>query len=84
MNSLVPFYVRLETFVRERAEKARGNAADKDRGVTIIEYAALLVLVAALVAALYAAGLITKFTSAVSSAIGTIFTPSSGGGGSGS
>ncbi|HEY0540210.1 MAG TPA: hypothetical protein VGD53_17710 [Actinoallomurus sp.] len=80
MNALVPFYVRLETFVRERAEKARGSAEDKDRGVTIIEYAALLVLVAGLVAGLYTVGIISKFTSAVSSALSGIFTPSSGGG----
>ncbi|MGI5200566.1 hypothetical protein ACQEU6_03035 [Spirillospora sp. CA-108201] len=75
------YSVRLVLLMQNGADKVGKWYADRgegERGVTITEYAALLVLVGALVTALYAAGLLSKFSSAVSSAISAIFTPSSG------
>ncbi|MFA1545099.1 hypothetical protein [Actinomadura chokoriensis] len=64
------FYVTLQTFVMDRVDKIR---EDRERGASLIEYAALLVLVGAIVAALYAAGIIKKLDSAVSGALTKIF-----------
>ncbi|MES9543180.1 MULTISPECIES: hypothetical protein [unclassified Actinomadura] len=68
--NLAPLYVTLQTFVLDRIERVRN---DSDKGASLIEYAALLVLVGAIVAALYAAGIVGKLDTAVTNALTKIF-----------
>ncbi|POM25056.1 hypothetical protein BTM25_36980 [Actinomadura rubteroloni] len=85
--NLSPLYATLHLFVLGRidwaADKHRelADARRSDEGASLIEYAALIVLAAAIVAALYAAGIVDKLSTAVGSALDKIF---SGGGGSSS
>ncbi|MFC0037858.1 hypothetical protein [Actinomadura rayongensis] len=75
--NLIPLYVTLHTFVLDRVERLAENAGrarrNGDRGASLIEYAALLVLVAAIVGALYKAGIIKRLSDAVSKALDDIF-----------
>jgi Flp pilus assembly pilin Flp len=71
MNPLIPLYVTLSTFVQNRVERL--SQLREDKGASLIEYAALLILVAAIVTALYAAGIINQLTTAVTNALSQIF-----------
>jgi Flp pilus assembly pilin Flp len=51
MNRLIPLYVTLSTFVSNRAERMKSR---EDRGASMIEYGALLILISAIIAALIA------------------------------
>lgn len=66
MKPIYQFYATIQSLMADRAERLRDN---NDEGVTLFEYAALMVLVGALIAALYALGIVGKFDSAVSSAL---------------
>lgn len=66
MKPIIQLYATLRSLVADRAERLRDNS---DEGATIFEYAALLVLVGTLIAALYSMGIVGKFDSAVSSAV---------------
>jgi Flp pilus assembly pilin Flp len=71
MNPLIPLYVTATTFFQEKVDRL--GELHKDKGASLIEYAALLVLVAAIVTALFAAGIISKLTTAVTAALTKIF-----------
>ncbi|GAA0964228.1 hypothetical protein [Actinocorallia libanotica] len=70
MNPLIPLFVTLQTFAYDRLERFQER---EDRGAGVVEYAALLVLAGALVAALFSAGLVQKLTTAVTTAVGQLF-----------
>jgi hypothetical protein len=55
MNRMIPLYVTLSTFVQDQAERVQKRYVGKDRGASIIEYVALLFVVALIVAAIHAA-----------------------------
>ncbi|MBW8484957.1 hypothetical protein, partial [Actinomadura parmotrematis] len=73
MNPLLPVLVSLETFLRDRIE---ARAERDDRGASAFEYAALIVVAAAIIGFLFT--LIPGVKDAVSKAIDTMF---KGGGG---
>lgn len=76
MNALIPVYVKTQNFIEDRAEAYKRHLEQRDRGAGIVEYAGLIVLAAAILAALYASGVISKLQTAATSAIDKIF-PSS-------
>lgn len=51
MNSLIPLYVTTSNFVAGRVERLKSR---EDRGASMIEYGALLILISAIIAALIA------------------------------
>lgn len=51
MNPIIPLYVTLSTFVLDRVERMKSR---EDRGASMVEYGALLILVSAILAALIA------------------------------
>lgn len=51
MNSLIPLYVTTSNFVADRVERFKSR---EDRGASMIEYGALLILISAIIAALIA------------------------------
>jgi hypothetical protein len=57
MNRMIPLYVTLSTFVQDQAERVQKRYVGKDRGASIIEYVALLFVVALIVAAIHAANI---------------------------
>lgn len=57
MNAMLPLYVTLSTFVQDKASSVRKRYADNDKGAPLIEYVALLFVVALIVAALHAANI---------------------------
>jgi len=69
MNPVTALFVTLSTFVQKRVEEAK----DSDRGASLIEYGALLALVAAIVAALVALKIPQTVGDYVSDAIASIF-----------
>lgn len=73
MNALTPVYVRTQNFILDRAEAYKRHLEQQDRGAGIVEYAALIVLAAAILAALYASGVISKVQTAATSAISKMF-----------
>ncbi|GAA0569817.1 DUF4244 domain-containing protein [Actinomadura livida] len=75
MNSLIPLYVTLQTFVQDRAERLKERS---DRGVSALEYGALIVVAALVVGILYS--LINgSVRTSVSNAITKLFNPGGGG-----
>lgn len=79
MNGLIPLYVTLSTFMHDRVERLKSR---EDRGAQGIEYAALIVLAAAIIGILWGAGVFEKVSSGVTTAVTKLF-PGSGGSGSG-
>ncbi|MEU8801499.1 hypothetical protein [Spirillospora sp. NPDC048819] len=74
MNSLIPLYVTLQTFVQDRAQQLKDR---HDRGVSALEYGALIVVAALVVGILY--GLINDTVKEkVSTAISDLFNPGGG------
>jgi Flp pilus assembly pilin Flp len=74
MNPFTTLCVTLTNFAQDSVERVAKRRDDK--GASLIEYAALLILVAAIVTALYAAGIISQLTTAVSNALSQIFSGS--------
>lgn len=77
MNALIPVYVHTRNFIADRANLMRHP---KERGAGFVEYAALVVL-AALVLAAIAAVVPSKLKSGITTKIGDIFDQSGDGGG---
>ncbi|XRQ11804.1 hypothetical protein ACN3XK_13215 [Actinomadura welshii] len=76
MNSLIPLYITLQGFVQDRVERLRER---DDRGVSALEYGALIIVAALVVGILY--GLINDTVKdKVSTAITDLFSPGGGGG----
>lgn len=74
MNALLPIYVNTETFVRESADKLKDRYTDRnDRGAGFVEYAALIVVAAVLLVALWKSGLADAITSKVKAALDKLF-----------
>lgn len=73
MNALTPVYVRTQNFILDRAEAYKRHLEQQDRGATLVEYATLIVLAAALLGALYASGVVSKLRTATSSAVSSLF-----------
>lgn len=70
MNPLIPLIVTLQTFAFDRVERLKER---EDRGAGLVEYGALLVLAAAILAALKASGVVTKLTTATATAVTSMF-----------
>ncbi|MEU4827529.1 DUF4244 domain-containing protein [Actinomadura sp. NPDC023710] len=88
MNQIIPLYVTAQTFVQDRADGVQERAAGvirelrerRDRGATGIEYAALILVAAAVIGVLIAvvnSTLKTQFTNAINN----LFGGGNGGGG---
>ncbi|MBO2463762.1 Flp family type IVb pilin [Actinomadura violacea] len=70
MNPIIPLYVTLQTFVQDRVENLQ---ARRERGATGIEYAALILVSAAIIGVLIAvvnSTLKTQFTGALNKLFG--------------
>jgi Flp pilus assembly pilin Flp len=70
MNALIPIVVTLQNFVLDRVERFNER---EDRGAGLVEYGALLVLAAAILAALKASGVVTKLGTATTTALNDLF-----------
>jgi len=73
MNRMIPLYVTLSTFVQDKAERVRNRYVGQDRGASIIEYVALLFVVALIVAAIHAAKIDTRVKNKTGDALNKIF-----------
>ncbi|MEV5568474.1 hypothetical protein AB0L06_00370 [Spirillospora sp. NPDC052269] len=75
-NTLIPLFVTLQTFIQGRVEKAQ----DRERGASALEYGALILVGAAIIAVLWTA-FNSNVKTQVSDAVKNMFTS---GGGTGS
>lgn len=57
MNRMLPLYVTLSTFAADKVARVQRRYTGADRGASIIEYVALLFVVALIVAAIHAANI---------------------------
>ena len=57
MNRVIPLFVTLSTFVGDSAKRIQKRYVGDDRGASIVEYIALLFIVALIVAAVYGSGI---------------------------
>lgn len=73
MNRMIPLYVTLSTFVQGKAERVRNRYTGEDRGASIIEYVALLFVVALIVAAIHAAKIDERVKNKAGDALNKIF-----------
>ncbi|GAA1839382.1 hypothetical protein GCM10009736_01060 [Actinomadura bangladeshensis] len=53
MNALIPLYVTASLFLQDRVETYLDGRRDRSRGASLIEYGALIAIVASVAAALY-------------------------------
>ncbi|HEV7935643.1 MAG TPA: hypothetical protein VGP70_25420 [Actinomadura sp.] len=70
MNPIIRTYMTVHSFVHNRVERFKDP---DDRGASAVEYAALIILAAALIGALYASGVVSTASTKVSSAVNAIF-----------
>jgi Flp pilus assembly pilin Flp len=77
MNQIVRTYVTVHSFIHSRVERFKDP---NDRGASAVEYAALIILAAALIGALYASGVVSTASTKVSSAVNAIFNGGASGG----
>jgi Flp pilus assembly pilin Flp len=68
VNSLTKLWVTLSTFLVPTSRK-------EDKGATLIEYAAIVILVAGVVAAILAIGIPSRIGQSITTAITEILTP---------
>jgi Flp pilus assembly pilin Flp len=57
MNPMIPLFVTLSTFVGDKAKRIQKRYTGDDRGASLIEYIALLFIVALIVAAVHGSGI---------------------------
>ncbi|MGH3387947.1 MAG: hypothetical protein ACRDOO_03630 [Actinomadura sp.] len=67
---MIPLYVTLSTFVSNRVERVKSR---EDRGASMIEYGALLILVSAIIAALLASNIDDTIKTKVTELVNEIF-----------
>ncbi|MFC5745648.1 hypothetical protein [Actinomadura rugatobispora] len=70
MNPIIPLYVTLQTFVVDRVERLRRSS---DRGAEAIEYAALIIIAAAVIGFVYAAISGINIQQKVADALNSVF-----------
>lgn len=77
-NLIVRSQLELQNFSRAMAEALTGavERLRREDGQDLVEYGGLLILVAAIIGALFAAGIVGDFTSYVKPAVKAIFTGS--------
>ncbi|ASU57184.1 MULTISPECIES: hypothetical protein [Nocardiopsis] len=68
MNSLTKLWVTLSTFLVPTSK-------EKDKGATLIEYAAIVILIAGIVAAILAIGIPSRIGQSITTAITEILAP---------
>ena len=73
MSRMILFYVTCAALVRDTAERAQRRYDGKDRGASMVEYAALIVLAGAIFVALDKAGIISTVKDKTSQAISDLF-----------
>ena len=75
-NLMIHTQIKLQNFSRAMVTAVAGAAerVRREDGQDLVEYGGLLILVAAIVAALFAAGIVSDFGKYVSPAVQSIFT----------
>jgi Flp pilus assembly pilin Flp len=73
MNRMIPLYVTLSSFVQHKAARVQKRYIGDDRGASIIEYVALLFVVALIVAAIHAAKIDETVKNKTTDALNKIF-----------
>jgi Flp pilus assembly pilin Flp len=70
MNPIIPPYVTISNFVHGRVERFKDPS---DRGASAVEYAALIILAAAIIAALKASGVVDTLQTSVTAKVNELF-----------
>ena len=75
-NFIIRTQIELQNFSRAMADALAGAVEHvrREDGQDLVEYGGLLILVAAIIAALFAAGIVGDFTKYVKPAVDSIFT----------
>ena len=73
MTRMLPLYVTLSTFVQDKVGRVQRRYAGADRGASIIEYVALLFVIALIVAAIHAANIDKTVQTKAGDALNKIF-----------
>lgn len=78
MNRMIPLFVTLSTFVGDSARRIQKRYTGDDRGASIVEYIALLFIVALIVAAVYGSGIDQTIKSKAIDAVNKVFSNAGG------
>jgi hypothetical protein len=78
MNRMIPLFVTLSTFVGDNAKRIQKRYTGDDRGASIVEYIALLFIVALIVAAVYGSGIDQTIKAKAVSAVNKVFSSAGG------
>ncbi|MGH3373290.1 MAG: hypothetical protein ACRDP6_00985 [Actinoallomurus sp.] len=78
MNPMIPLFVTLSTFVGDKAKRIQKRYVGDDRGASIVEYIALLFIVALIVAAVYGSGIDQTIKAKAVSAVNKVFSSAGG------
>jgi Flp pilus assembly pilin Flp len=78
MNRMIPFFVTLSTFVEGSAKRIQKRYVGDDRGASIVEYIALLFIVALIVAAVHGSGIDQTIKSKAVAAVNKVFSSAGG------
>lgn len=78
MNRVIPLFVTLSTFVGDSAKRIQKRYVGDDRGASIVEYIALLFIVALIVAAVYGSGIDQTIKAKAVSAVNKVFSSAGG------
>jgi Flp pilus assembly pilin Flp len=75
---MIPFFVILSTLVEDNAKRIQKRYVGDDRGASIVEYIALLFIVALIVAAVHGSGIDQTIKSKAVSAVNKVFSSAGG------
>lgn len=78
MNPMVPLFVTLSTLVEDKTKRIRKRYIGDDRGASIVEYIALLFIVALIVAAVHGSGIDKTIQSKAVAAVNKVFSSAGG------
>ncbi len=78
MNPMIPLFVTLSTFVGDQAKRIQKRYTGDDRGASIVEYIALLFIVALIVAAVHGSGIDQTIKSKAVAAVNKVFSSAGG------
>jgi Flp pilus assembly pilin Flp len=78
MNPMIPLFVTLSTFVGGKANRIQRRYIGDDRGASIVEYIALLFIVALIVAAVHGSGIDQTIKAKAVSAVNKVFSSAGG------
>jgi Flp pilus assembly pilin Flp len=78
MNPLIPLFVTISTFVGDSAKRVQKRYIGDDRGASMVEYIALIFIVALIVAAVKASGIDQTIESKAVAAVNKVFSSAGG------